>query len=73
MIGPAQLRLRLEHRRDEFSAKYTREAEVWLLEQDAKVAAIEACPPLATKRNSFLCTLRWRLALSIKKIRRLAI
>jgi hypothetical protein len=31
-----------------------------------------ACPPLATKRNSFLCTLRWRLALSIKKIRGLA-
>jgi hypothetical protein len=30
------------------------------------------CLPLATKRNSFLCTLRWRLALSIKKIRRLA-
>jgi hypothetical protein len=41
MIGPAQLRLRLEHRRNELPPEYAREAEVWLLEQDAKVAAIE--------------------------------
>lgn len=40
-IGPAQLRLQLEHRRAEYGDAYTREAEVWLLEQDAKNAAIE--------------------------------
>lgn len=40
-IGPTQLRLRLEHRRAEFSNEYTREAEVWLLEKDAENAAIE--------------------------------
>ena len=41
MIGPAQLRLRLEHRRPEFSNEYAREAEVWLLEKDAENTAIE--------------------------------
>lgn len=41
MIGPAQLRLRLEHRRNEFAPDYAREAEVWLLEKDAQAAAIE--------------------------------
>jgi len=41
MIGPAQLRLRLEHRRAEFSDEYAREAEIWLLEKDAQNTAIE--------------------------------
>jgi hypothetical protein len=41
MIGPATLRLRLEHRRNEFAPDYAREAERWLLEEDAKAAAIE--------------------------------
>ncbi len=40
-IGPAQLRLRLEHRRAEFPNEYAREAEVWLLEKDAENTAIE--------------------------------
>lgn len=40
-IGPAQLRLRLEHRRTEFSPEYAREAEAWLLERDAEAAATE--------------------------------
>ena len=41
MIGPAQLRLRLEHRRSEFAPDYAREAETWLLEQDAEATATE--------------------------------
>jgi hypothetical protein len=41
MIGPAQLRLRLEHRRLEMRPDYAREAEVWLLEKDAEAAAVE--------------------------------
>jgi hypothetical protein len=41
MIGPAQLRLRLEHRRAEFSNDYAREAEVWLLEKDAETTAVD--------------------------------
>jgi hypothetical protein len=40
-IGPDTLRLRLEHRRAEFSNEYAREAEVWLLEKDAEKAAVE--------------------------------
>jgi hypothetical protein len=39
--GPAQLRLRLEHRRAEFPDEYAREAEAWLLEKDAENAATE--------------------------------
>jgi len=42
MIGPDQLRLRLESRRPEFSPQYARAAETWILEQDAKKAALEA-------------------------------
>jgi hypothetical protein len=42
MIGREQLRLRLEHRRSEYAEDYGREAELWLLEQDAKAAALEA-------------------------------
>jgi hypothetical protein len=41
MIGPAQLRLRLEHRRAEFSNDCAREAEIWLLENDTESTAIE--------------------------------
>ncbi len=41
MIGPEQLRLRLEHRRNEFAPDYAREAEIWLLEKGAEAAAIE--------------------------------
>jgi hypothetical protein len=44
-IGPQQLRLRLrlrlEHRRGEYDGEVGREAEQWLLEQDAKAAAVE--------------------------------
>ena len=42
MIGPDQLRLRLEARRDEFPPQYARAAEAWILQQDAKKAALEA-------------------------------
>ena len=35
MIGPETLRLRLEHRRNEYHGEYGREAEIWLLEKDA--------------------------------------
>jgi hypothetical protein len=51
LTGPALLRLRLEHRRNEFPPEYAREAEIWLLEQDAKVAAIE--------RQRFQAIRRW--------------
>jgi hypothetical protein len=44
----------------------------YLLLAGAAPRVVRIQPPLATERNSFLCTLRWRLALSIKKIRRLA-
>jgi len=40
MIGPEQLRLRLEHRRNEYAGDYGREAELWLLEQDAAAAKL---------------------------------
>jgi hypothetical protein len=40
-IGPEQLRLRLEHRRNEYTGEYGLEAERWLLEQSEKSAAIE--------------------------------
>ena len=39
--GPKLLRLRLETRRNEFGADYTREAEAWLREKDAEATAIE--------------------------------
>jgi hypothetical protein len=42
VIGPSQLRLRLEHRRTELPNEYAREAEIWLLEKDAEAAALEA-------------------------------
>ena len=43
MIGPETLRLRLEHRRNEYQVDYGREAELWLIEKDAEAAAIERC------------------------------
>jgi hypothetical protein len=39
--GPKLLRLRLETRRNEFPADYTREAEQWLREKDAEAIAVE--------------------------------
>ena len=42
MIGPDQLRLRLEARRDEIPLPYARAAEAWISQQDAKKAALEA-------------------------------
>jgi hypothetical protein len=42
MIGPDQLRLRLEFRRNEFSPQYARAAELWILEQEEEKAALEA-------------------------------
>jgi hypothetical protein len=41
MIGPMQMQLRLEHRRNEFGPEYAREAELWLLEKDAEAKATE--------------------------------
>jgi hypothetical protein len=41
MIGPDQLRLRLESHRNDFSPQYERAAEAWISEQDTKKAAIE--------------------------------
>jgi hypothetical protein len=41
MIGSKTLRLRMETRRSEYAGDYGREAELWLLEQDAKAAALE--------------------------------
>lgn len=42
MIGPDQLRLRIEIRRAEISDQYARAAEAWIMEQEAKKAALEA-------------------------------
>ena len=41
MIGPAQGRLRLEHRRNEYPPDYARDAEIWLLEKDAEATATD--------------------------------
>jgi hypothetical protein len=41
MLGPEQLRLRLELRRNEYTGDYGREAEMWLFEKAAEAAAIE--------------------------------
>jgi hypothetical protein len=40
-LGREQLRLRIEHRPNEYAGEIGREAERWLHEQDAKAAAIE--------------------------------
>jgi hypothetical protein len=40
-LGPEQLRLRLEYRRNEYTGDYGREAEMWLFEKAAEAAAIE--------------------------------
>ena len=53
MIGPEQLRLRLEHRRNEYAGEVGREAEAWLLEMDAKAAALE--------RERFETVRRWAI------------
>ena len=53
MIGPETLRLRLEHRRNEYHGEYGREAEIWLLEKDAEAVAIE--------RQRFQKVLRWAI------------
>jgi len=57
MIGPAQLRLRLEHRRNEYAPDYAREAELWLLEKDAEAAAVE--------RKRYNTILRWAIIAGI--------
>jgi hypothetical protein len=54
MIGPDQLRLRVESRRAEFSPQYARAAEVWILEQAAKKDALE--------RSRFQRILGWSIA-----------
>ncbi|WP_298106490.1 hypothetical protein [Bradyrhizobium sp.] len=59
-IGPEQLRLRLEHRRAEYGDAYSREAEVWLLEQDAKKAAIEL--------NRFRKVLTWAIVAGVASV-----
>jgi hypothetical protein len=41
MVGPTSMRLRLEHRRNEFAPECAREAEVWLLEKDAEARVVE--------------------------------
>jgi hypothetical protein len=56
-IGREQLRLRLEHRRGEYDGEYGREAERWLFEQDAKVAAVE--------RKRFRTIRRWTVLAGI--------
>ena len=53
MIGRETLRLRLEHRRNEYDGEYGREAEIWLLEKDAEAVAIE--------RQRFQKVLRWAM------------
>jgi hypothetical protein len=60
MIGPEQLRLRLEHRRNEMPPDYAREAEVWLLEKDAEAAAVER------KRHETI--LRWAIIAGIASV-----
>jgi hypothetical protein len=40
MLGPEQLRLRLEYRQNEYAGEYGREAERWLLEKAAEAKAI---------------------------------
>jgi hypothetical protein len=60
MIGPAQLRLRLEHRRNEFATDYAREAEIWLLERDAQAGAIE--------RRRFRILRRWAVTAGVAGI-----
>jgi hypothetical protein len=50
-LGPEQLRLRIEHRPNEYAGDYCREAEKWLLEKATEAAAIE--------RKRFETVRRW--------------
>jgi hypothetical protein len=59
MIGPAQLRLRLEHRRTELAPHYAR-AEIWLLEKDAEAAAAE--------RKRFQTIRRWTVIAAVASV-----
>jgi hypothetical protein len=60
MIGPEQLRLRLEFRRGELPPEYAREAEIWLLEKDAEKAA--------TEQKRFRKVLRWAIIAGVAGI-----
>jgi hypothetical protein len=65
MIGPDQLRLRLETRRPEYGPQYARAAEVWILEQDAKKAALEEsreAKKAALERSRYRMNLGWTIA-----------
>jgi hypothetical protein len=53
MLGPEQLRLRLEYRRNEYTGDYGREAEKWLFEKAAEAAAID--------RDRFRTIRRWSI------------
>jgi hypothetical protein len=60
MIGPETLRLRLEHRRNEYSGEYGRCAEMWLLEKDAESAT--------TERERFRTIRRWTIIAGLSGI-----
>ena len=52
-LGPEQLRLRLESRRNEYTGDYGREAEIWLREKAAEAAAVD--------RERFQTIRRWAI------------
>ena len=60
MIGPEQLRLRLEHRRNEYTGDYGREAELWLFEKATEAAAID--------RKRFQTIRRWAIIAGLAAI-----
>ena len=60
MIGPEQLRLRLEHRRNEYAGDYGREAELWLFEKATEAAAID--------RKRFQTIRRWAIIAGLAAI-----
>jgi hypothetical protein len=60
MIGPAQLRLRLELRRNEYAPDCAREAEIWLLEKESEAAAIE--------RTRFETVRRWAIIAGVAAV-----
>ena len=60
MIGPETLRLRLEHRRNEYHGEYGRAAEVWLLEKDAEATALD--------RKRFRKILGWAITAGVAGI-----
>jgi hypothetical protein len=65
MIGPETLRLRLEHRRNEFSGPYARAAEIWLLEKAQASARIESARFSTIKRCHALFGLALLIASSV--------